>query len=742
MSRIRSKPICHRSRDEILADLTREKPADRFQTASAAAVRRPSSGSRLTGWLAGRRQQASWIVVTGILLLLLTAMISFWIVEAYTHDPFAMKQRLQFLNVGIWLALELFFLALTASVRAAATLTIVSAGFVGLVNYLVMSFRSTPLVPWDLKSADTAMSVLDNYSFPWNVKLLGIGAVAVLGILLASRARLRLVRRDAGVWPRLRVRLVTLPLAAALCVGFFVALLTPGLHEFFEIDGTLFTPTVMYRKNGFMATFLSNYRYLRVNEPEGYSIAVIQDIAAPYLELERDEEPPPEPQPAVLPKSWSGTKRGATAGAGADSPVAVADSHLSLPSAESAAFSAAARQTEPDKPDEAGEFVARNPLLWENAGVPNSLPGATQTLPAVRPDVIVIMNEAFSDPAVLDDFTTNRDYMPFFRSLTENAIRGFAEVSIVGGNTATSEFEFLTGDSMYWLPPGSVAFQQYINGEMPGLVSLMNDLGYRTVGLHPYHAKGWDRLRVYEQLGFQESVFLETFRHRSKLRNYVTDAAVYDEIDIYRKTSTDAEPLFAFAVTMQNHGGYSTEFDNFPHDLEALSPRGSRYFDTYLSLVERSDQALADYVRRLKQSRRPTILLFFGDHQPNEYVVEHLLPDSGEWEPGERYVVPYVIWANFDLPESAGGRTSLNYLANQLLNAAGLPKSPWFYFLDDVCAEVPVLTQQGLVGRDGRRYEHIEDSPYTELLTSYELLQYNHLLDAEHRVAELFRLIP
>ncbi|MDI9469737.1 MAG: LTA synthase family protein [Bacillota bacterium] len=724
MSRIRSKTIRHRSRDEILADLTREKPADRFLTVAPA--RRQSAGGRFRQRLRRLRQHPTWVISTGILILLLTAVLAFWIVEAYTHDPLAMKRPLQLLNIGIWLTLELFFLALTASARTASILTTVCATVIGLANFLVMSFRSTPLVPWDLKSTGTAFSVLDNYSFPWDIKLLGIAAVAAVTVLLGSRARLRLVRHDAKLWPRLRVRLLTLPLAIALCVGLFAALLTPQLSEAVKMDGTLFTPTVMYRKNGFMATFLSNYRYLRVQEPEGYSITAVRDIATPYLALERDEEasaPLPEPQTRTYPKSQQASK-GQTTGGGSESPnTAGAD----------------ALQHTADVPE---TFTAPNPLLTENAGAPDCLPEATQVLPAVRPDVIVIMNEAFSDPAVLAEFTTNRDYMPFFRSLTENTIRGFAEVSIVGGNTATSEFEFLTGDSMYWLPAGSIAFQQYINAEMPGIVSLMNDLGYRTVGLHPYHAKGWDRQRVYGQLGFQEAVFLDGFRHRSKLRNYVTDAAVYDEIDIYRQTSTDAEPLFAFAVTMQNHGSYSAEFDNFKHDLQGLTPRANRFFDTYLSLIERSDQALEQFIGRLEKSGRPTILLFFGDHQPNEYVVEQLKPASGEWEPGERYLVPYVIWANYDLPESSGGRTSLNYLAGQLLNAAGLPKSPWFYFLDDVYEEVPVLTQHGLVGRDGRRYERIEDSPYAELLASYELLQYNHLLDPKNRVEELFCLIP
>lgn len=52
------------------------------------------------------------------------------------------------------------------------------------------------------------------------------------------------------------------------------------------------------------------------------------------------------------------------------------------------------------------------------------------------PNIIVIMNEAFSDPAVLGEFETNVDYMPFIRGLTENTVKGRLMVSVKGGNTA------------------------------------------------------------------------------------------------------------------------------------------------------------------------------------------------------------------------------------------------------------------------------------------------------------------
>ena len=54
------------------------------------------------------------------------------------------------------------------------------------------------------------------------------------------------------------------------------------------------------------------------------------------------------------------------------------------------------------------------------------------------PNVIVVMNEAFSDLAVLGDFTTNQDYMPFIHQLQqgyENTVTGNLMVSVTGGNT-------------------------------------------------------------------------------------------------------------------------------------------------------------------------------------------------------------------------------------------------------------------------------------------------------------------
>ena len=68
-----------------------------------------------------------------------------------------------------------------------------------------------------------------------------------------------------------------------------------------------------------------------------------------------------------------------------------------------------------------------------------------------NPNVIVIMNESFSDLSVLGDYGYEKECTPFIDSLTENTVKGQAYVSVMGGNTPNSELEFLTGDTMAFL---------------------------------------------------------------------------------------------------------------------------------------------------------------------------------------------------------------------------------------------------------------------------------------------------
>lgn len=82
------------------------------------------------------------------------------------------------------------------------------------------------------------------------------------------------------------------------------------------------------------------------------------------------------------------------------------------------------------------------------------------------PDIIVIMDESFADLSVLGSkLRTNKEVSPFIDSLSKNTVKGYALSSIYGGGTPNSEYEFLSGNSAFFLPQGSIVYQQYIKNQ-------------------------------------------------------------------------------------------------------------------------------------------------------------------------------------------------------------------------------------------------------------------------------------
>lgn len=371
----------------------------------------------------------------------------------------------------------------------------------------------------------------------------------------------------------------------------------------------------------------------------------------------------------------------------------------------------------------------------ENAQAMLSASDTSEKVPETLPNIIVIMNEAFSDPAVLGDFTTNEDYMPFVHGLlagSENTQSGYLQVSVKGGNTANTEFEYLTGNTMAFLPQGSIPYQQYIKAELPSLASYLQTFGYRTVAMHPYHASGWDRDEVYPRLGFEECYFLPDYQDPEIIRKYVSDRSDYEKIIELYEEKESGQPLFLFNVTMQNHSSYSEEFDNFTPDI-TVDGSSSKLLSTYLSLMKLSDEAIAELVDYFSGQEEETILVFFGDHQPTDSVVNPVLKlhgkscaDLSEEEEYLRYRIPFFVWANFDIPEENQITTSANFLPVRTLEAAGLPLPSYFTFLNELEERLPAVSAAHVITADGR----ITDaSALKDELLDYRCLQYYLLFD-------------
>ena len=331
-----------------------------------------------------------------------------------------------------------------------------------------------------------------------------------------------------------------------------------------------------------------------------------------------------------------------------------------------------------------------------------------------KPDVVVIMDEALSDVSVLcNELPFDNSYIPFVRSVLGGNLPateyGYLDVSVIGGNTVNTEWEFLTGNSMRFTT--GVPFQQWITDDTDlsyALPSLFNDAGYRTIAMHPYNAGGYRRNTVYQKFGFDEMIFQDDFVHQELVREFVSDEAVFSEVKDHLEDGED--PKFIFAVTMQNHAWYQ-ETEGCAQDFTFEDPEvfveGDESLNTYLTLENITDAALEEFIRWCDERKSPTIIVFFGDHEPAP-VVTSAIADTEDAK--DYYKVPYLMHANF--PVSSGNKdTSPNFLGLRVLDLANVTGTAYQEFLKDVHAQydsVSVFVPEEIVGETLEEYRVIQ----------------------------------
>ena len=605
--------------------------------------------------------------------------------ENYTHVITDLAPLILVLNLLFFYVLYGLLTALTGSVRMGFRLATLVPMLFGLTNYFVVSFRGSPIVPWDLLSFGTAASVADNYEFVLSWKAFYSVLAFIWMILLSSKSTVRLGRK--------KLRVISIAAYAALMFLYVGEIQNSAVQSFFGMDTTLFTLNVLYRNNGIAAAFLGNLRFLNIEQPSGYSVDKVEAL---MKQVEADEQ------------GEGDAKNEPETDAQGETVQATQGETVQATQAETNATA------ETEAPASSGQY----------------------------PNIVVIMNEAFSDLSVWGDFATSEEVMPFFKSLQQEAVGGELYVSVKGGNTANTEFEFLTGDTMGFLPKGSIPYQQYINDETPSLASYLKTLGYSTTAIHPYNRTGWDRDTVYEKFGFDEFLDKDSFSSPYRLRGYISDKSAFDKIREQFSIKGDDERKFIFEVTMQNHGGYSRETPDFNIYLTLPEVTGKTTSvvatEKYLTLINQTDRALEELIDYFKEQDEPVIVVMFGDHQPSDYITNVIQRICGattsdslaDLEQG--YRVPFVMWSNYGLEHKYYDGISVNYLSSILMENAGIPLTGYQTFLKKLMETLPVINANVYRDADGNFYNY-EDDAYSGELKDYQMLQYNHLVDKKHR---------
>ena len=393
----------------------------------------------------------------------------------------------------------------------------------------------------------------------------------------------------------------------------------------------------------------------------------------------------------------------------------------------------------------------------------------------ITPNIIVIMNESFSDLRVVGDIETNEPFMPFIDGMKENTIQGNAYVSTIGTGTSNTEFEFLTGNTMAFLPAGSNAYQLYVKQRQPGLVSTLLSQRYTADAFHPYYASSWNRVSVYELMGFRSFITIEDLidedildKYKSSgysyrlykrllkqrypgqniiLRRYVSDAYDFEQVKQMFENREPDQPFFLFNITMQTHSSYNQEFDNFKQEIYLTSTkRQYPKTDQFLSLIKETDKAFEDLIGYFSEVDEPTIVLMFGDHQPfiedsfySEVMGQSIAKMDDETQQ-KRYITRFILWANYDIPEAWVDEISVNYLSTLLLQVAGLDMPKYNQYLAGLYEKLPVITAMGCRDAEGNFFQADEAAEQRDIVQAYRKVAYNNLADTKQRQDGLFYL--
>ena len=390
----------------------------------------------------------------------------------------------------------------------------------------------------------------------------------------------------------------------------------------------------------------------------------------------------------------------------------------------------------------------REPEDYSAASIRELTQGYAGAEGSVEPNVIVVMSEAFADIWNADKLTFDRELAPNFRRLAEQYLTGNCMTSEYGGNTANCEFELLTGFSTYLMPSGTVPYMNYLNQKTDSYVSFLKSRDYYAVALHPYQRSFFSREKAYELLGFDDYYSEEHFEGAQRLRymKYVSDLDLADRIIAeFEKNQQTDRGFFCHTVTMLNHTSYHNT--DWPAEeqvgMEAACELTPKEYDTLVSYVtglQHTDEMLGKLVDYYEDVQEPTVILFFGDHQPSMGTPGYeLMQRIGYVEDNSSpegilalQSTPYLIWNNFeDQPTAAQMDLSMFQLFPYMTRTLDLDRPAFHSYMDTLFETLRGITQKVLLDGEGKPLL-TPDETQQRAMDEYLTLVYDGLLGSQY----------
>ncbi len=325
--------------------------------------------------------------------------------------------------------------------------------------------------------------------------------------------------------------------------------------------------------------------------------------------------------------------------------------------------------TFPEEP--AQEFITRAAALNKAQPTPNG----------VRPDIVLLLQESTVDPRLYKVPTPGvLPHLAMFDQDSKVKAHSLMRVQTFGGGTWLSEFAALTGlRSDDFGAMKNAVFYSVIDHVNDSLFKQMKDNGYYTVVLTPFNKSAYNAGHAYSMMGVDKIIQPQELGYPGDISENLWHISTGDILSYVKKllgSQTD-KPIFVYALTMYEHGPYDASHHDDYQLASVVKNEGSAgKFSHYVEKIKNSDIALKDFFQFVDQRKRPTMFMYFGDHQPaidwaNGYTSP--LPDA-------MHLSQFSLRDNFNLPpvSDLGQVTDIAFLGGILLEQAQLKVSPFY----------------------------------------------------------------
>lgn len=270
-------------------------------------------------------------------------------------------------------------------------------------------------------------------------------------------------------------------------------------------------------------------------------------------------------------------------------------------------------------------------------------------MPDKKPNIVFVQLESLIDPQTIKDVQLSKDPIPNLRTLYNTCSSGKIEVPVVGGGTANTEFEAITGMDAWKFGPGEFLYRTVLMKQsIESIPYNLKKYGYGTHAIHNHTGTFYNRDRVYSRLGF------DTFTSIEYMNNYELTPRNWEKDNVLTGVVNDAldsteGPDYVYTVSVQGHGDYPTKHmipDPEIKVLRAPDIKCKWQWEYYANQIYEMDLFVKDLIDSLEKRDEATIVIGFGDHLP---AMRNLEADSLKF--GRTiYETDYFIWANFDFP--------------------------------------------------------------------------------------------